>query len=76
MMALVICGSSGKIGALLWKEHPTLRALMKMVTSTRYRFPTVDCDEIEREDMKKAEQAARDEVRCESVDFDEESVYS
>jgi integrator complex subunit 1 len=62
MLALVMCGSSKEsIGSTAWNEHPTLRALIKMITSTRYRFPTVDCDEQARAEMKKAEQNARDE---------------
>jgi hypothetical protein len=63
-LALIMCGSSpGKIGCVAWKEHPTLRALIKMVTSDRYRFPTVDCDDLARDEMKRTEQAMRDEVR-------------
>ena len=63
-MALVMCGSSpGAVGTVAWNEHPTLRTLLKMVTSDRYRFPTVDCDESARDEMKKTEQAMRDEVR-------------
>jgi hypothetical protein len=72
MLALVMCGHSpAKIGFVVWQEHPTLRALMKMVTSSRFRFPTVDCDENERTEMKRSEQAARDEVRlCSDCRFD------
>jgi hypothetical protein len=55
--------SPEKIGVVLWQEHPTLRALIKMVTSNRFRFPTVDCDEDQRSEMKSAEQAAREKVR-------------
>jgi hypothetical protein len=63
-LSLVLCGSSpSNIGSLIWKEHPTLRSLIKMTTAVRYRFPTVDCDEAARDEMKKSEQAARDEVR-------------
>jgi len=63
MLGLVMCGASPKqIGTMIWKEHPTLRALIKMTTSLRYRFPTVDCDEKTRDEVKKAEQTARDEV--------------
>ena len=58
-----MCGSSPEcIGATAWNEHPTLRALIKMVTSDRYRFPTVDCDDFARDAMKKTEQSMRDEV--------------
>lgn len=63
MLALIMSAASPDlIGIVVWKEHPTLRALMKMITSERYRFPTVDSDESMREEMKKCEQAARDEV--------------
>ena len=63
MLALIMSAASPDlIGVVIWKEHPTLRALMKMITSERYRFPTVDSDENMREEMKKCEQAARDEV--------------
>jgi DNA-binding transcriptional MocR family regulator len=63
MIALVICAKSpAKVGAVVWHEHPTLRALIKMVTSSRFRFPTVDCDESERNEMKRLEHDARDEV--------------
>jgi integrator complex subunit 1 len=62
MLALVMCGASPeKIGSMVWNEHPTLRSLMKMVTAARYRFPTVDCDDQRRDDIKQKEQAARDE---------------
>ena len=58
-----MCGVDPKqIGATVWEEHPTLRALMKMVVSSRYRFPTVDCDEVERTETKKNEQKMREEV--------------
>jgi integrator complex subunit 1 len=59
-LALIICGTAPQdIGAVAWKEHPTLRALIKMVTSDRYRFPTVDCDVTARDEMLKTEQAMR-----------------
>lgn len=65
-LALIMCGSSPKeIGSAAWNEHPTLRVLIKMVTSDKYRFPTVDCDEVARDEMKKTEQAMRDEVNHE-----------
>jgi hypothetical protein len=61
-LGLVLCGASPEdIGAHGWAEHPTLRALIKMVTSDRFRFPTVDCDDEERDLMKKTEQAMRDD---------------
>lgn len=64
VLALVLCGRSpDSIGAVVWEENPTLRSLVKMIVSNRYRFPTVDCDDRTREEMKKAEQAARDQVR-------------
>ena len=62
-MALVMCGAAPQqIGAPVWEEHPTLRAMIKMVISARYRFPTVDCDEADRAEMKKSEQVMREEV--------------
>lgn len=68
ILALVMCGVDPKqIGATLWEEHPTLRGLMKMVISSRYRFPTVDCDEAERAETKKREQEMREEVSSSSV---------
>jgi integrator complex subunit 1 len=63
MLALVMCAyAPDQIGAVVWEEHPTVRALIKMITSNRYRFPTVDCDENERLNMKELEQSARDKV--------------
>ena len=50
------------IGEYLWKEHPTIRSIVKMITSGRYRFPTVDCDEIERERIKREENDLRSKV--------------
>ena len=61
-LALIMCGASpSTIGRSAWNEHPTLKTLIKMVTSDRYLFPTVDCDGKEREEMKNTEQAMRDE---------------
>lgn len=63
-LALVMCGASPeRIGNEIWTNHPTVQALIKMVTSGRYRFPTVDCDEGQRNDMKATETSIRDEVR-------------
>ena len=63
MLALVMCGvAPQQIGAPVWEEHPTLRAMIKMIISSRYRFPTVDCNESDRADMKKSEQEMREEV--------------
>ncbi|KAL3939586.1 MAG: hypothetical protein SGBAC_005714 [Bacillariaceae sp.] len=59
-LALILCGKApNEIGSVAWIDHPTLRALMKMVTSDRFRFPTVDCDVLAREDMLKSEQCMR-----------------
>jgi hypothetical protein len=64
MLALIMCGASPKnIGSVVWNDHPTLRALMKMVTSNRYRFPTVDNDEQMMVNIKQDEQSARIQVR-------------
>lgn len=63
MIALVFCANSPEnIGSLVWREHPTLQAIIKMVTSQRFRFPTVDCDDVEKMNMKKLDYAAREEV--------------
>jgi len=63
MLALIMSAMSpDRIGVVVWEEHPTLRALIKMTTSGRYRFPTVDSDDKMREEMKRCEQTARDEV--------------
>lgn len=62
-LTLALCGASPeRIGSFVWQEYPTLKALMKMVTSRRYRFPTVDCDDTTREEVKKAEASLRNEV--------------
>jgi hypothetical protein len=64
MLALILCGCSPRtIGHVVWNDHPTLQALMKMITSNRYRFPTVDSDDTVRLKMKEDEQIARDKVR-------------
>lgn len=61
-LALIMCGASpSTIGQTAWKEHPTLQTLIKMVTSDRYRFPTVDCDDAGREAMRNSEQKKRDD---------------
>lgn len=68
MLALAMCGRAPlKLGTVMWEEHPTLRALITMVAAGRYRFPTIDCDEDARVQMKRSEQAARDSVCCEKV---------
>ena len=65
MLALVMCGVAPKeIAAKVFPEHPTLLGLLKMVTSGRYRFPTVDCDDKERELVKKGESDIRNRVRA------------
>lgn len=62
-ISLIICGASPKaVGAVMWDEHPTLRALMKMSVSKKFRFPTVDCDEESREAMKASEYKIREKV--------------
>lgn len=59
-LALVLIGASpAGIGVKLCDEIPTLRELTKMVTSGRYRFPTVDCNEAKRDEMKKGESDMR-----------------
>jgi hypothetical protein len=62
MISLVICGNSPTtIGSEMWDQHPTLQALMKMVTSGRYRFPTVDFDDERRNQIKVEELNVRQE---------------
>lgn len=61
-LALIMCGASpDTIGSVALEKFPTLKALIKMITSDRYRFPTVDSDEAAREEQKKTEQMMRDE---------------
>jgi DNA-binding transcriptional MocR family regulator len=68
MITLIFCARSpSTIGALVWREHPTLQAIMKMVTTQRFRFPTVDCDESEALEMKRLDRAAREKVRASSI---------
>ena len=64
-----MCGASPeKIGQEMWSAIPTLRALIKMTTSGRYRFPTIDCDEAQFREMKAAEASMRDEVSTSNHD--------
>jgi hypothetical protein len=64
MLVLVLASKSpSKIGEYVWSEIPTVRSLVKMIVSNRYRFPTVDCDDSARERMKEGEQKSRDKVR-------------
>lgn len=59
-LALIMTGASPDgIGAVIAEQHPTLREIIKMVTSGRYRFPTVDCDDSQRDEMKKGESSMR-----------------
>jgi len=61
-LALIVCGASpSAVGAIALEKFPTLKAMIKMITSDRYRFPTVDSDEAAREEQKGIEQAMRDE---------------
>ena len=61
-IALVMCSISPEdVGKVLWKHHPTLRALIKMTTAQKYRFPTSDCDGLERDQIKEREEQTREE---------------
>lgn len=60
-IALIMCSISPTIGNEMWSKHPTLRALIKMTTSQKYRFPTADCSEAEKERAKLAEERLRDQ---------------
>ena len=63
MLALVICSTSPQsIGGVMFQEHPTIRALIKMVTSGRFRFPTIDCDDETKKLMKREDHEARAKV--------------
>jgi hypothetical protein len=63
MLSLILCSSStNNIGTVVWNDHPTLKSLMKMITSNRFRFPTIDCDDFEQAKIKADEKAARDMV--------------
>jgi hypothetical protein len=63
MLVLIVCSKSPySVGTVVWNENPTVCALIKMIVSNRYRFPTVDCDDTTRDNMKRGEQAARDKV--------------
>jgi len=59
---LIICGKYPAIGKFCFNHYPTLRALIKMVTSDRYIFPTVDCTDEECEKMNREEQMLQEEV--------------
>lgn len=45
----------------MWNEAPTLRALIRMTTSQKYRFPTADCSESEKEKVRMTEEKIREE---------------
>jgi len=61
-IALIICEKSAQsVWSKMLEEHPTLKSLLKMTTSGRYRFPTVDCDDEEREAIKQDEADMRDQ---------------
>ncbi len=62
-IALVLCGKSPNIlGYEMWKSSPTIRTLIKMVTSSKFRFPTTDLSESEKEKMREEENKCRDKV--------------
>jgi hypothetical protein len=62
-IALILCGKSPqKLGAEMWKASPTIQALIKMVTSSKFRFPTADCNEIERDRMRAGENNVKEKV--------------
>ena len=51
-IALSLCSLSPCIGKVLWEELPTLKALIKMTTAQKYRYPTADCDAEEKESVR------------------------
>ena len=48
------------VGASFWSQLPTLKSLIRMSTSQKYRFPTADCDESERRIVKESEARTRE----------------
>lgn len=61
-IGLIMCGiSPEKVGSEMWNSHPTISSLIKMTTSGRYRFPTADCDESQKEMMKQQESELREQ---------------
>jgi len=51
-----------KVGSRMWQENPTLRALIRMTTSQKYRFPTADCSNSEKKKVRLAEERMKQEV--------------
>eukprot|EP00571_Detonula_confervacea_P003451 CAMPEP_0172329500 /NCGR_PEP_ID=MMETSP1058-20130122/60916_1 /TAXON_ID=83371 /ORGANISM="Detonula confervacea, Strain CCMP 353" /LENGTH=2101 /DNA_ID=CAMNT_0013046679 /DNA_START=37 /DNA_END=6342 /DNA_ORIENTATION=- len=61
-IALILSGVlPEKVGFTMWEEMPTLRALIRMTTSQKYRFPTADCNKTEKERVRHAEERVRQE---------------
>jgi integrator complex subunit 1 len=59
-ITLVMCSLSSNVGKTMWTENPTLRALIKMSTSQKFRFPTADCDSFARESVRVEDANARE----------------
>lgn len=60
VIALALCGLSSTVGKTMWNDHPTIRGLIKMTTSQKYRFPTADCDEAAREKIRMEDGKAKE----------------
>lgn len=54
--------SPEKVGAEMWGKCPTIRSLIKMVTSGKFKFPTADCDVLERDRVQSEEDKLKDHV--------------
>lgn len=50
VIALVLCGISEE--KTIWEKLPTVTALIKMTTAQKYRFPTSDYDESDKEQVR------------------------
>jgi integrator complex subunit 1 len=59
-VALVLCSLSSDVGVTMWEKHPTLRALIKMTTAQKYRYPTADCDESQYAERKAADKELKE----------------
>ena len=60
-IALVLSGLlPEEVGAALFEENPTVRALVRMTTAQKYRFPTADCDDAEKERVRLAEERVKE----------------
>jgi integrator complex subunit 1 len=59
-IALALCGLSSTVGKTMWNDHPTVRGLIKMTTSSKFRFPNADCDDATREIIRMDDRKAKE----------------